>query len=68
MLDEKVVAAMFGRYGSLHPLVLHRSLGRARTLGGLFDLLDGFPASMPVSWDAAGGEWRTTNLLQVRTD
>ena len=65
-MDQVVVAKLIERYNYLHPLVIHRSLERAKTLGELFDLLDGFPKSMPVVWDNTERNWTTTDLLLIK--
>lgn len=65
-MDPVVVAKLMERYSHLHPLVLHRSVERAKTLGELFDLLDCFPTEMPVAWDEQERKWTTTHLLQAR--
>lgn len=66
MLDPDVVLTLTGRYGHLHPLLVHRSVERARTVGELFDLLDTCPPGSPVVWDHAARRWvLTDDILQL---
>ncbi len=63
---DPVVEKVLDRYGHLPPLVLHRSVERARTPGELFDFLDGFPKTYPVAWDDVARRWGVTDLLRTR--
>ncbi len=65
--DKAVVEKLFQRYPRMHPLVLHRSLERAKSPGELFDFLEGFPQEMPIAWDHLGRRWITTDLLQSKS-
>ncbi len=67
-MDQDVVNRLLERYNRLHPLILHRSVERARTVGELFDLLDGFPERMPVVWDEQSRSWQTKDLLLSRNE
>jgi hypothetical protein len=63
---DDVQKAMRDKFPALHPLLFHRSVEKAKTNGGLFDLLHGMPPSLPIVWDAAAGGWtQTDNLLQA---
>lgn len=65
-MDPVVVQKLMERYGNLHPLVLHRSVERARTVGELFDILEGFPVELPAVWDEVSREWTTCDLLLTK--
>ncbi len=62
-MDQAIVNKLLERYNRLHPLVLHRSVERARTVGELFDLLDTFPDEFPVVWNEETRRWQTVDLL-----
>jgi hypothetical protein len=65
-MDQVVVAKLLERYSHLHPLILRRSVERAKSLGELFDFFDGFPIEMPVTWDEANRKWSQTDLLLTK--
>jgi hypothetical protein len=65
-MDQVVVEKLIERYSHLHPLVRHRSLMKAKTVGELFDLFDSFPETMPVTWDETNRRWLRADLLQTR--
>jgi hypothetical protein len=67
MLDENVVQALRDRYSHLHPLLVHRSIDRARSNGDLFDILDTIPDKYPIIWDEEKYRWVTADdALQSR--
>lgn len=45
------------RYQHIHPLIFHRSVERAETLGELFDILEEIPESMPIVWSHDRRRW-----------
>ena len=57
MLDSEVVNKLKERYQGLHPLIFHRSTERAKTLGELFDILEGIPKSYPIVWCDKSNKW-----------
>lgn len=58
MLDANVVAKLKERYPNLHPMIFHRSVERARSLGHLFDILETVPEGFPLVWtDSDEGRW-----------
>lgn len=66
MLDPEVVGKLKERYSNLNPLLVHRSVERARSLGELFDILDSCPATSPLVWSHAQRCWVVTeDILQV---
>jgi hypothetical protein len=67
-MDQVVVEKLKERYAHLHPLLFHRSVEKARTLGELFDILEEVPVVLPVAWDAESRRWKTTDdLTQARS-
>jgi|GEM_PF-4790010 len=68
MLDTNVVTKLKERYPSLHPMIFHRSVERAKSLGHLFDILETVPEGFPLVWsDANGGCWSIcTDIYQSR--
>lgn len=66
-MDVVVVEKIKERYPSLHPLLVHRSVERACSLGELFDILEEVPTEMPVAWDEQSRRWKTTDdITQAR--
>lgn len=67
MLDDQIVRALRERYSHVHPLLVHRSIDRARSNGDLFDILDTMPDKYPIIWDEESYRWVTTDdILQSR--
>lgn len=56
--DESLQEVMRERYPGLHPLVLRRSLERARDLHELFEILESVPKKPPFSWDEPSRRWK----------
>lgn len=66
MLDLSVVSKLKSRYPHLHPLLVHRSVQRAKSLGELFDILESVPDDFPVTWNEKTRTWENTkDMLQV---
>jgi hypothetical protein len=59
MLDEKIVENLKKQYSSLHPLLFHRSVERAKSNGDLFDIVDTVPDKYPLSWNEKENRWST---------
>jgi len=57
MLDANVVAKLKERYPNLHPMIFHRSVERAKSLGNLFDILETIPDGFPLIWSDSQGCW-----------
>jgi len=58
MLDANVVQKLRERHPNLHPMLFHRSLERAKSLGHLFDILETVPEEFPLVWsDSDEGRW-----------
>jgi hypothetical protein len=67
-MDQVVVEKLKERYPHLHPLLFHRSVEKAQTLGELFDILEEVPVVLPVAWDEESRRWKTTDdLTQARS-
>ena len=67
MLDDKIVEALKLKYSHIHPLILHRSIERARSNGDLFDILYGIP-SFPIVWSDSENGWVHTNDFYLTDD
>lgn len=66
MFDADVIDGLKKRYNNLHPLIFHRSVNKAKTLGELFDILDSCPHIYPIVWCESKRRWTTTkDLVQV---
>lgn len=66
-MDQAIVLSLKNRYSHLHPLVLSRSIERAIDESELFDILDTYPHTSPVSWDSNKRRWVKTKLVRVPT-
>jgi len=66
MLAQAVVDGCKTRYKTLHPLIFHRSVEKAKSAADLFDILESFPATYPVVWSDEEHCWvATKDLIQV---
>lgn len=57
MFDQNALQKLQERYKDLHPLLFHRSVERAKSLGDLFDILDTVPKKLPVVWCEHQRRW-----------
>ena len=57
MITESIVQKLRERYPSIHQIIFHRSIERARSDGDLFDILDSFPERYPVAWCESSYRW-----------
>lgn len=65
-IDDDVLKSFKERYNHIHPLIFHRSVERADSLGHLFDVLETIPAKFPLIWDEEKRCWSwTTDISQV---
>jgi hypothetical protein len=64
-MDSVVVDKLKERYAHLDPLLVHRSVEKATSVGELFDILDTVPEQMPVVWNAESRRWETTDDLAL---
>ena len=63
-----IVSALKNRYAGLSPLLLSRSIERARTEVELFDILDTVPGEFPLAWSINQRRWLTCELLSLPTN
>lgn len=61
---EEIQEALRKRYPSVHPLLFHRCIERAKSNGELFDMLESLPQGYPIVWDDTAKMWVSTDLLQ----
>jgi hypothetical protein len=64
-MDPVVVEKLKERYAHLDPLLVHRSVEKAKSPGELFDILDTVPEQMPVAWNSDSRRWETTDDLTL---
>lgn len=65
MLDEKTLEVFKQRYSHVYPLIFSRSVEKAKTLGELFDILEGMPTDFPLAWDEDKHCWKVTGHFPV---
>lgn len=56
-LCEEVLKGFRKRYVHLHPLVVQRSIERAKDASDLFEILESVPKKPPFSWDSEKRAW-----------
>jgi hypothetical protein len=62
IIDESALAGLHERYSNVHPLIFHRSMEKAKSLGELFDILEGVSdEDYPLVWCEALRRWVTTD-------
>jgi hypothetical protein len=71
MIDQTVIAGLKSRYNNIHPLIFHRSVERAKSVGDLFDILESLSEAMdqgsvyPLTWHEEERRWvKTDDLFQ----
>jgi len=57
MLQEEVLENFRKRYSHIHPLVVQRSMERAKDASDLFEILESVPKNPPFSWDSERHAW-----------
>lgn len=57
MLDTKVVEKLKEKFSFLPPLLVYRSIERAKSNGDLFDILDTVPEKYPIVWCDKNNRW-----------
>jgi len=62
-MDSEIVSILRRRYTRLPPLVVSRSIERAKDETELFDILDTVPSKFPIRWDVSERRWVTTVIL-----
>jgi hypothetical protein len=63
MIPLETIENLKKQFSNLHPLIFHRSVERAKSVGELFDILDTFPHEYPVVWDENKRSWKVTKDL-----
>jgi hypothetical protein len=61
---DEIQEAIKNRYSHLHPLLIQRSIEKARSNTELFDILDQFDGLYPVIWGEDSYSWTKADLLQ----
>ena len=62
-MNSDIVSVLKRRYANLPPLLLSRSIERARNETELFDILDGVPDELPLVWSIEERRWKTCELV-----
>ena len=66
---SKIKDSLKSFYSSIHPLIFHRSLEKAKDDNDLFDILDTMPKKYPIVWDENQNRWiETDDLLQYKKE
>ena len=60
-----IVCALKKRYAGYPPLLLSRSVERAKDETELFDILDVVPKEFPLIWSNDERRWVTCDLIQL---
>lgn len=61
MVNEVAARKLRERYAHVHPLIFNRSCSYAKSLGDLFDILEGLPQNYPIIWDNKRRQWVTVD-------
>jgi hypothetical protein len=56
-IDEEIASNFKKRYAHLHPLLVHRSVERAKSFVDLFEILEQVPKKYPVVWSEEKRSW-----------
>ena len=59
-IEKHLLETFKERYIGVHPLIFHRSIELARSLGDLFDILEGLP-DYPLTWSDEDHCWKMVN-------
>lgn len=64
-LDGEELARISQQFRHLHPLLIHRSIERAKNLQELSDILSGLSGQvkLPLIWNEAKRRWMNTRLI-----
>lgn len=63
MVDEMAAQKLKERYVHVHPLIFNRSCNYAKSMGDLFDILEGIPKNYPIIWDSKKNQWVTVENI-----
>lgn len=66
-MDIDVVLSLKKRYANHPPLLISRSIEKAKDESELFDILDTIPSSLPVTWDNKKRRWVNCGLFSELT-
>lgn len=55
--DEGLLARFRDKYSHIHPLLLQRSIERAKDSTDLFEILESIPKKPPFSWSEESRSW-----------
>lgn len=66
-LEDNFLKKLKQRYVNLHPLIIHRSIERAKNISDLFDILESIPDKFPILWDEDNRCWKfESDILNQR--
>jgi len=66
MITEKILNGFRVKYSHIHPIIIQRTVDKAKSLGEMFDILEDFPAKYPVVWSSSKRRWiETDDLTQM---
>lgn len=57
IICQEVLDNFRKKYSNIHPLVLQRSIERARDASDLFEILESVPKKPPYSWNEEKHAW-----------
>jgi len=61
IINENILNTFRLKYNHIHPLIIQRTVDKVETLGELFDILEDFPTTYPVTWDVKLQKWIQTD-------
>ena len=71
-MNSEVITKIKEKFAHIHPLIVHRSVERAKSPGDLFDILDELSTNMketfmyPLIWHEEDHRWRqTSDIFQL---
>jgi hypothetical protein len=65
MKENDSVRKLQERYLHIHPMIFNRCCIYAKSLGGLYDILEDLPPRYPIKWDDKKGTWVLVNLKEL---
>ena len=66
--DDPVLRNFKAKYAYVHPLVLHRSVERAKSFLNLFEILESLPKDGPFSWSEGDAAWvRDDDVMAIES-
>lgn len=63
-MNLDIVSKLKEHYNDLPKLIFHRSVERAKDEVELFDILDSYPKSLPLTWNAKEKRWVVSPLIK----